>query len=430
MSRQANISGTVTDASGAPLEDAEVYLFREDLAGSGGIVVATTTDSDGNYQFISHPDQTGNVEDWHLGYKYNASDDKFFASNWGVGSALGATSNFSVVIDSTTSPVAPGNTLDVTTTVTETGGLTDTQTVTLSINNGVGTEDTTTLSLPAGNSSTTTLSWSVPSGQTKQNYTATVSSEDDTASQTVTVGTATPTLPNSARNRWKIGANTGSTLNDSVGSADGTINDATRSSDANAQSGETLIHDGSNDYTGLTKLGSFGSNLTTDFAIAVTIETTTTPSGGAVIAGQSSSDGSGGTGSDATTIRNKVVDDTTLRFNLTDQDNDEIKVETSSLDSTFSDGNKHRYVYNKTSNSASGLVIWQDAVQQSMSTVTDAAFDNTIDFDLNPVQLCRTQFNGGFVTDYLVATIDDVVIYQSSLSSSEIQDDYDIQPWS
>lgn len=186
MSRQADIAGTVTDPSGTPLEDAEVYLFREDLAGSGGIVISTTTGSNGGYRFTSHPDQTSSEESWHLGYKYDISEDAFFSSNWGVESALGAQSNFTVTIDSTNDPVAPGNTLDVTTTVTNTGGILDTQTVVLSID-GVGQVDSRSVFNFDESSTTVTLSWEVPAGQSEQDYQAGVASEDDTASTTVTV---------------------------------------------------------------------------------------------------------------------------------------------------------------------------------------------------------------------------------------------------
>jgi len=103
-------------------------------------------------------------------------------------------SQFDVSITGTNGPVAPGNTLDVTADVTNSGTDQDTQTVTLGINNSVGQVDSASVTLSAGGSTTQTLSWSVPSGQTKQDYQATVSSADDSASQTVTVGSAGLTI--------------------------------------------------------------------------------------------------------------------------------------------------------------------------------------------------------------------------------------------
>jgi len=83
--------------------------------------------------------------------------------------------------------VKPGNTLDVTADVSNAGTDQDTQTVTLDIDNSVGQVDSTSVTLSGGGSTTQTLSWAVPSGQTEQDYQATVSSADDSASQTVTV---------------------------------------------------------------------------------------------------------------------------------------------------------------------------------------------------------------------------------------------------
>ena len=122
-------------------------------------------------------------------------------------------------------PVNPGNTLDVTADVTNSGTDSDTQTVTLDIDNGVGQVDSASVTLSGGGSSTQTLSWSVPSGQTEQDYTATVASNDDTASQTVTVSST----PASLVSRWTFDdADTNSgTAVDVVGSNDGTISGAT-----------------------------------------------------------------------------------------------------------------------------------------------------------------------------------------------------------
>jgi len=106
---------------------------------------------------------------------------------------------FDVFVASTTSPVKPGNTLDVTADITNTGDESGTQSVTLDIDNSVGEVDSTSVTLSGGASTTQTLSWSVPSGQTEQDYQATVSSADDTASQTVTVG-----LPDGAVSRYEF----------------------------------------------------------------------------------------------------------------------------------------------------------------------------------------------------------------------------------
>jgi len=133
-----------------------------------------------------------------------------------------ATAQFDVAIASTNSPVAPGDELGVTATVDNTGGAQGTQTITLDINNSVGQVDSTSVTLSGGGSTTQALSWVVPSGQTEQDYTATVASADDSASQTVTVGSAIPDSQDLYA-RWDVteeGFNDGdaiSTLSDQTG---------------------------------------------------------------------------------------------------------------------------------------------------------------------------------------------------------------------
>jgi len=133
-------------------------------------------------------------------------------------------SQFNVTITGTNGPVQPGNTLDVTADVSN-AGTDQAQTVTLDIDNSVGQVDSTSVTLSGGGSTTQTLSWAVPSGQTEQDYTATVSSADDTASQTVTVSSVPPSLVS----HWTFDtADTNSgTAVDTVGSNDGTIRGAT-----------------------------------------------------------------------------------------------------------------------------------------------------------------------------------------------------------
>lgn len=65
----SDISGQITDGSDNPIASAEVYLWREDLAGAGGVVASTTADSNGNFSFTAHPDGSGSSESWHVAAK-------------------------------------------------------------------------------------------------------------------------------------------------------------------------------------------------------------------------------------------------------------------------------------------------------------------------------------------------------------------------
>jgi hypothetical protein len=91
--------------------------------------------------------------------------------------------NFSVALDSTTDPVE-GENATVTATVENVGDVAGTQTVALDVP-GLGTNST-TLSLPSGDSTTETLAVGTGAGDAGD-YTATVQSDNDTASAGLTV---------------------------------------------------------------------------------------------------------------------------------------------------------------------------------------------------------------------------------------------------
>ncbi|NUB91111.1 hypothetical protein HT576_08765 [Haloterrigena sp. SYSU A121-1] len=92
--------------------------------------------------------------------------------------------NFDVTIDSTNSPVTAGNNLEVTGTIHNTGDESDTQTITLSW--GGASCDSTDVSLSGGESTTKTLSCSTGSGDAGD-YTAELSSSDDSDSTSITI---------------------------------------------------------------------------------------------------------------------------------------------------------------------------------------------------------------------------------------------------
>jgi len=184
----SDISGQITDGSGNPVSNAEVYLWRGDLAGSGGVVASTTADSNGNYSFTAHPDGTSNSESWHVAAE-DPSGNVQLQSAYGVTASppTSVNSNFQVAIADTNSPITPDNTLNLTANVTNSGTDADTQTVALDVDNSVGQVDSSLVALKPGTSQSVTLQWAVPSGQTIQDYQATVASVDDTSTQLVTV---------------------------------------------------------------------------------------------------------------------------------------------------------------------------------------------------------------------------------------------------
>lgn len=96
----------------------------------------------------------------------------------------GGAASFDVEIESTNSPIVEGETLEVTTTIQNTGGEEDTQDVDLLIGDLV--VDSRTVSIAAGESETVTLEWTTDDGFAGD-YDATVGTEDDSASRDVRV---------------------------------------------------------------------------------------------------------------------------------------------------------------------------------------------------------------------------------------------------
>ncbi|WP_172824898.1 carboxypeptidase regulatory-like domain-containing protein [Halorientalis sp. IM1011] len=95
-----------------------------------------------------------------------------------------APANFDVTTPSSNSPVVEGETLTVDATVENTGESAGTQTVELNVAGSV--QDSQEVDLDAGGSEDVSLSWTTAEGDAG-NYTATVSSENDSASTDVTV---------------------------------------------------------------------------------------------------------------------------------------------------------------------------------------------------------------------------------------------------
>ncbi|PSQ34880.1 hypothetical protein BRD08_08495, partial [Halobacteriales archaeon SW_10_66_29] len=92
--------------------------------------------------------------------------------------------NLAVSLDGTNAPVVEGETLSVEATVENTGGATDTQSIALTV--GGQQRASTEVTLAGGESTTVTLTWDTSDGDAGE-YTATIASDDDSASAGVTV---------------------------------------------------------------------------------------------------------------------------------------------------------------------------------------------------------------------------------------------------
>jgi len=310
---------------------------------------------------------------------------------------------FDVSITGTNGPVAPGNTLDVTVDVSNSGGESATQTVTLDIDNSVGQVDSTSVTVSGGGSTTQTLSWAVPSGQTKQDYQATVASADDTESQTVTVSSG---VPASLVSHWTFDdADTNSgTAVDTVGSNDGTVQGATTGiSGANQTytTNEAYSFDGTDDYVNVPHTSAFNIG---QYSIAGWFKTSSSASQGLF------SKYSGGKGYYLGANLNSGC----ILYNR--GDNGDLDYITT--DSSFTDGNWHHLVGTRSGSGASGLELYVDGAAVSTSVGSNSGSDtSTHNFDVN---IGRREASSWPMD----GDIDDVRFYDKTLTSTEVSNLY------
>lgn len=205
--------------------------------------------------------------------------------------------------------------------------------------------------------------------------------------------------------RWYLNDVNG-TVDDVIGNANGTNNgvssvagDWVRGA-AGDGDGESYIDPGT--------LGNFGSNMASDFAVAVTIQTDVETGQYAIGVNNDN---------DSTSFWGCFMDsDGNLGGRLGDQDNNRLTVETNS--GTFADNNIYRIVLNKTGNDASDLDIWTNQSEESVVIVHDEDFTNPTDFD----QSCLLfALNALSISQEWRGVIDDICLFNDSLTQQEIQ---------
>jgi len=334
---------------------------------------------------------------------------------------------FDVTITGTNSPVQPGNTLDVTVDATNRNSSSGTQTITLDINNGVGQVDSASVTLSGGGSTTQTLSWATDSNQTEQDYTAVVSSNDDTASQTVTVGSSTPSVPSPAVNRWVLDDVSSGTVTDSIGTADGSITQANTSvSNAKYQAGAAAESGDGTDYI-RTATVSWLSNLSSNFAIAFSMDNYT----GSVTDGTRTVGAANNAVNASTPDRFRIQFFDNLAANLQDSSDNLILISADNP-TGVADGNLHRVLVNKVANSGAGAFEIYVAssgdsgyTQVSTSVEFDQGYTGNHSWE-DDFRIFETSSQTNSTA--IDGVIDDVVLYSSDLDSTQRQQDLDAQP--
>ena len=232
-------------------------------------------------------------------------------------------------------------------------------------------------------------------------------------------------IPDSALLHFPFGERSDSTLVEELEGADGTAVGLTNIS-GDFRGGFAEDGDGTDDYGDLGdwSVVDFGADLDTTWTVLFTFKTTDDEvylfgarddvEGGATGFQVGLGRGTGGVGSGE------------LEFFISDTNDDRLVIST---DSAFNDGNKHRGAFVKRGNSASDLEIWIDGSEVSTTTHDDTGLTTTHNFSGLVASHARGRGDGS-VNSPADSVIDNPIPCGSDLTSSEIQDDHERQPWS
>jgi len=228
-------------------------------------------------------------------------------------------------------------------------------------------------------------------------------------------------IPDSAIHQWKFDEGAGTTVADSIGSADGSVSGPAWVS--GEYIGDNALNgDGTDDIVETTTLGSFGSNLGTGWSVALTVEN----AGAGRFAVVNSSDRT--LCEVSIGARNAGSLRLVLRRADANTDGDSLDIETTG--GHLNDGNKHRAVWVSRDPSISGTEFWVDGSEVTGRTteIDDLSGSTFSNFEYPWLWFARN--NDGSPDAHFDGIIDEPMMFDSGLSSSEIQSDYDRQPWS
>ena len=220
------------------------------------------------------------------------------------------------------------------------------------------------------------------------------------------------------RNQWKMSAGSGSTLTDSAGSADATLNGPSWTSSADYVDGWAIDGDGVDDYCQAPGMNDFGSEMDSNFSWAVTIQTTEESEDQRIC----TTLGSDGTRLDLQ-INPQGFDHGGVRFKLDDTDANTIGID---IDGNVNDGNLHRIVGTKGGNAGDDFNIYVDNSLGSVNNTNNEGFNNTTDFDRDFTFMAR---NDGSINTEFPALMDNFIIWPVELTAEQVTIDYNNQPW-
>jgi hypothetical protein len=324
---------------------------------------------------------------------------------------------FTVTVTDINSSVNEGEKIFVDYEIENTGDVSGTQTINFTVN---GTQnETKQTTLNAGQNISNTFNYTTD-GDDYPARLVNVSSDNETVSNTVTVNAEI--AKTKAIHRWKLNDVASGKATDSIGGANGTVNGVSSVS-GDYQGGSA--GDGTEDYISA-KPKNFLENADTDFAVGLTINYSTLPdsSKSHALIGMAEDLGDG---YDWWIIAASQTSDGTIGFDTNGLNGNDLTIETTNSVGT---NTNVRVLFNKKTNDASNFEVYFNNTAQSLNILE------------NNSGYSGPQFNGDLYffgyhdiglsdgSRFQDVIMDDVIFYDSSLSSSEIQDDYNAQPWS
>lgn len=236
------------------------------------------------------------------------------------------------------------------------------------------------------------------------------------------IGSSVYEPPDNAVHNWKFSNGSGTELKDSIGNADGTINNASWINGSWVDS-VALDGDGANDYVQIPKenLTDTDPLLDNKFAVAYTISGYSGSGGSLIDAGWNNGDTFGVSFSNGSPF---------LSIRDTNNNGGQAYPNTSNL---VDDGNKHRVILQKTSDGHldQNAEVWVDNteytdIRSGWGDNSNSSFDNWN----NDLMLLASNDDSDNPDNYCDAILDNVVLINGNISSKEIEKDYNNQPWS
>lgn len=217
---------------------------------------------------------------------------------------------------------------------------------------------------------------------------------------------------------WRMSEGEGGIVRDVVGGQDGQINGATWSANENYLDGQYLSGDGTDDYVKTGKLNNFGSNMSSNFSIAFTWETSDISYPVGVI------NNSDGTRLEIRSGASTVPDD---KVGLLIGDSSGNLEQAHNSTTSVVDGNRYRIVLNKTGSSASDFEFWINGSNDGTTVLNSNGLGTITNFDSDFAFFARN--NGGTIDGYTNIVLDNIIVMEDSLTQKEIKEDYHAQPW-